>query len=358
MAYIGTGSTLTQKAWRSGLTHEAERQTYLMGFVSEDDTSGICLLEELTRQRGDTIQVRFSPTDDTHDGFSDADEIEGNEEQLSFITDEMKIDYLGFAYKQPGQMSQQRVNFDLKQAAFTKLGVRWSRRYEEWGFNQLACYTPAMGAGQNNFKRTGLNAVPTVDANHYLDPEGAGDDESITSSGPPTLDFLTEAVATLTSKATISYPLAPCPDGYYHWFIHTFQAKLLRENTTAGDWGDIFRAVLEGGKKYESSAHARGYMGVYNNVKIHVSDYIPLGVDSGDATLPVANVRRSVLMGSRAAHWAYGEGYASGDHLDWSEQVRSHKVWSVLADTVGGCKVTVFNNELYGSAVLSTYSEQ
>lgn len=357
MAYIGPGSVLTQKAWRAGLVHEAERQTQAMGFVSEDDSSGIVQLNDLSRKRGDTVQVRFSPTDDDFDGFSDTDEIEGNEEQLEFVQDELKIDYLGLAYKQPGQMSQQRVNFDLKQAAFTKLAVRWARRWDQWAFNQMAAFTPAMGAQQDNFKRTGLNPVESIDDNHIVWAGDATSDETIDDADIPSLDGINELVATATSKATTQFPLAPCPDGYYHLFLHTFQAKLLRENTTAGDWGDIFRAVLEGGKNYEQSAFARGYMGVYNNVKIHISDYIPQGVNSGDPTLAVDEVRRAVLLGARGAHWANGEGYASGDHLDWSEQVRSHKVWSVLADTVAGCKRTIFDEETYGLWVYSTYSE-
>ena len=365
MAYttVPTGSTLTQKAWRPGLIHQVELQAHMMGFVSPDDDSGIVLLEDLTKKRGDKIQIRFSPTDDTSDGFSDTDTVEGNEEKIDFLPDEMKIDYLAFAFAQAGQMSQQRVSFDLKAAAFIKAVAKWTRRFEESICNQFAGYTPAMGAAQDNYKRTGLNPVTQLDTAHILystagaatyttDQGIAADDTAVM-----TLDGISDAVLKMMTKAELTYPIAPCPDGFYHCVMHPYQWRQLRDNTSAGDWGDIVRATLEGGRRYEDSPLARGWLGTYNNTKLHVSDWVPNGVTSTDATLKQSNARRAFIFGARGAHMAFGEGYADGNHLDWVEQTRDYRKWGVLADSCFGVKRTIFNSQTYASLVLVTYSK-
>lgn len=337
--YIGTSSVFNEKLYRAGLIHQAETQLIAMGFAGSDEDSGIVMCEDASRRRGDTIQIRFSPTDDTFDGFGDNDQIEGEEESLEMFYDSFKLDYLAIGYAQASQMTQQRVSVDLKKAAFTKLGVRWSRRFEQTIWNQLCGYTPAMGASQDNYKRTGHNPVTELDSDHLRYPTGISADENVTSgNGTPSLNIINELLERAMSLSHLDYPLLPCPDGYYHAVFHPRQWTLLRQNTSAGDWGDIQRAVLEGGKEYSSSSHARGFLGVYGNVKLHVSDWIPWGVNSGDPTLAVQTIRRVPFFGSRAGHMAFGQGYTGGMHLDWVEQVRNYKTWGVIADSVFGMK--------------------
>lgn len=358
---IESGSQLTQMSWRAGLIHQAEHQAHMMGFVSPEEDSGIMLLEDLTKKRGEKIQLRFSPTDDSHDGFGEGEDAEGKENKLSFTFDELKIGYLRLAFAQDGQMSQQRVNFDLKKAAFIKLSVLWARRFEQWILNQLAGFTPAMGAGQNNYKRTGMNPVTAIDAKHLVYPSGVSADESLNTSHKMSLARIDDAVLKATTSAELDYPIVPCPDGYYHLVMSTYDWKNLRANTSAGDWQDIVKAALMGGSSEAKQKLERGWLGVWNNVKLHVSDFTTKGVNSGAAQTAVDAARRPVLFGGLAGIMGFGEGYASGQHLDWVEQVRDYgQKWGVQADTVGGFKRTIFNNragtpETYGCLVLPTH---
>lgn len=354
---ISSAATITQKAWRAGLIHEAETQAHMMGFASAEDDSAIVLLEDLTKKRGDKIQIRFSPTDDTEDGFGDGEEAEGQGQKLTFFSDELQINYLRLLYEQKGQMSQQRVNFDLKKAAFIKLTTQWGRRLEQWILNQLAGVTHAMGAGQDNYKRTGLNAVTAIDADHLCwGATAVTTDEALIAGNVMSLDRINEAVHKAMTRDELDYPIAPCPDGYYHLVMDTYSWKHLRDGTSAGDWQDITKAAMQGGFSDAKQRLERGWLGVWNNVKLHVSDYVPHGQNSGTAATSVTAVRRPVLLGALAGHIAFGEGYAGGEHLDWVEQTRDYgQTWGVQADCVGGFKRTIFNSQTYGCLVLPVH---
>lgn len=358
--YVGTNSALAQKMWRPGVTHEAERQAIGMGFVSPDDDSGVVLIEEPSKKRGDKVQINFSPTND-QDGFRDQDTVEGNEAEVDTVSDELLIDYLGFAWRTRGAMSQQRVDFDQKKQIYTKAGRLWARRYEECFFNQLCGYTPAMGAGQDDYRRTGNNAVTAPDDQHIYRPDGNTTDQALAAASTDrmSLDLLTEVYAQAISKSTMTWPIAPCPDGLYHVFLSVRQWQRLRAGTSPGEWGDIERAKIEGGKRYEATGFARSFLGIWNNMALHVSDYITNGVQSAAPETAVTGVDRAVFLGARGAHMAFGQGYADGDHLDWSEKVSDHRKWSILVDSIFGLKTTVFDDNgtdrWYGAIVIPTY---
>ena len=176
-SYIGPDSTFNQEVWRPGLTHEAERQTMAMGFVGPDEDMPGVLLEDLTRKRGDTINRNFSPTYDPSidDGassvthlFGDTDETLGDEDEIDTYKDSIVIDHLKTAWRVRGVMSQQRVGWDQKQQIFTKAGKIWSRVWDTSWLNQLCGYTPAMGAGGDDYRLTGQNAVVAPDSAHHF----------------------------------------------------------------------------------------------------------------------------------------------------------------------------------------------
>jgi hypothetical protein len=362
---VPTGSSLAERLYRPGLTHQAERQTFIMSFADSAKDSGIVLLDELNKKRGDKVQYRFSPTDDTRDGYSVGDTIQGTESDIEVLQDELLINYLGEAFKNDDPMSQQRVSWDMKQACFIKARTWWSRRFEQWGLNQLAGVTHAMGALGTNYKRTGLNPVIAVDDDHIFRPNAAANDGALGTNEKMSLDWINELMVRIQSSAYLDWPILPCPDGYWHLVIHPLSWRDLRQNTSPGDFQDLQRARLEGGQSYENSAFAKAYSGLYNMVKIHVSDFVPLGQSHSDATASVSDVRRCVLIGAGAAHMAFGGGYAGeGNHLNWTERIFDYYKWGVLADTIGGLKRTTYKEPgaadstgiTYGCMVMPVYA--
>ena len=357
---IGTSSPIAQKIFKAGLIHNAEVASLGMAFVGDEDDAAIVLVDDFSRQRGDTVQIRFSPTRETNP-FLENDEVEGNEESLDFDKMEFKIGYAAFAYAQANQMSQQRININLRKAALTKLSIKWERYWNKNIFNQLCAYTPANST--TGYALSGFNAVVSIDSDHILRAGDRASDETITSADVMDLDLIDDLMTRVQSTAYMDYPIAPTSSGYYYLVMHPDQARQLRQNTGDTGWRDLQRALLEGGLSYErDSALARGFLGMYNNVILVACDYITKGVNSSSSTTAVSNTRRAVLLGSKAAYMGFGETYTGGDHLDWREQIRDYKKWGVMTDSVFGIKRTEFadlggTTQTYGLMVLSTYSK-
>lgn len=352
--YIGPNDAITQRIWRPGITHEVERQTFGFSFVGKDEDSPFMLLDDLTKNRGDLVQVKFSPTGDS-DGLGVGDEVFSRGQEIVYYNDELRINYLGQSWRVDSPMNQQRTNFSLKQTAFNKAAVWWRRRFETAIWNQMAGYTPANTQGRVTYEYTGSNAVTAHDAAHIHRPNSRSNDQTLAAGDELTLDLINDMVLRAQSKSYLTYPIAPDVEGYYHLVIHPINWHQLRTNSTSGEWEDIQLSRIKGGEKYEDTAINRSHLGTYNSVKIHVSDYTPNGVSSADGS-SVSAVRRCIFFGQKAGCIAFGEGYANDGHLDWSESVQDHKKWSLLVDSVWGFKRTIFNSQSYGSMVLPVYS--
>lgn len=363
MSLIGTSSNLTQKVWRPGVTHQAEYQTMAMGFLGSEDDMPFVLYEDLTKKRGDVIQTLYSPTEEQA-GFLDQDTIEGNEAETNQHPMTFKIDYLAFAWRTRGVMSQQRVSFDQKKSIFIKATKLWARRWDQWVFNQLAGYTPVCYVNRDGstnstgdaYHYCGMNPIPTLDSGHILYPNTETTDEGLDSTGDDlNLALIEKAIRIMADGDSGIDPIPPDGEGFYHLFMHPKQWEILRQNTSSGEWQDLTRAQMEGGKAYEKTGFYGTWLGIKDNVKMHVNTYVPKGVNSSAPQTAVSAVRRAILCGANCLSFGFGEGYADGDHLDWSEERLDHRKWSIAVDTVAGCAANNYNGLRYNHIVIPTY---
>lgn len=378
---IGTSHDIAQKIYRKGLIVQAERHWLKEILVGTSEDSAIVLQEEPSKESGDTVQIRFSPTEEQA-GFHEDDTIEGNEAALKFHFQEFKIGYKAWAWSQRNQMSQQRVNIDIKKAAIQKAPLVAKRYFERATFAQLGGATylnsaagltdiQALDNVYDNFvitadNLTAMNPATAIDSSHQLYAGGlttsalVGADTTATMS----LSLIDDLVEKAETSAALDYPIAPVGNlGYYVLVMSIEQGRQLRAATSSGDWADLQRALLEGGKDWESSEFKRGAFGIYNKTVLCTSDFLPRGVDSSSATNAIANTRRALFLGAKAGVIAYGQGYTDGQHLDWTEQIRDYKVWGVSVDTVWGCERTQFKNlsetlQTFGLLALDTYVKQ
>lgn len=371
---IPSGNALTRVAFRRGVTHMAERQWIMRELVGKGDQDVLQLQEELTKERGDTIRMKFSPTRDQA-GFGSNDAITGNEPTIDFSYDDMKIGYIAMAYALRDPMVQQRVDIPLKATMMAKLPILWKRYFERNVMYQMAGFTPAntdaglvnaglpdLRTGGAEYRMGGMNQIVAYDAAHqYL----AKDKANVAAVAADTtckmsLSFIDELEHRAASQDYLDYPILPGPSGYYYLIISTEARKQLRLNVSPGDWQDITRARLEGGEKWKDNAIFGAFLGRYSKTVIAVSDYVPKAVSS-DSAVPQANTKVGIFLGAKSGCLAYGAGYNGADHLDWSEQVTDHKNFSVAVDSVWGFKRTTFDNlsgtkETYGSLLLTHYS--
>ena len=354
---IGSTHNWAEQVWAKAVEHETERQTVGMSFLGKGPDATLMLREELSTKRGQKVTLKFSPTEEV-DGISQGQSVYKNAQKINTFDDEVSINYLGFPYGLEGPMDQQRTASDLKKIVFHKAAVQWKRRWETVIMNHLAGNTAANSQGSGGaHKYVGHNAVTDIDTdNHLLRPKGHTTDALVAgdTSATANLDMILKLEVSAMSASYLTYPIAPGQDGYYDLIIHPMQWEQLRQNSTAGEWEDIQLAEIKGGKKIENTGLHAGWMGVYSRTRIHVSDYVPQGHNSGTAQ---ANSRRMIFAGRCAGAMAFGEGYASGSHLDWSEAVHEHKKWSLLVDSVFGFKAIFFNSIPYGVMGFTTYTE-
>ena len=139
-AEFGTNHPMAQKLWSPRLFEDAIGNTFWGKFRG---TSSSALLQEKTdtkKGKGDrlTVGLRGLPTGA---GQQADDTLEGNEEGLSVYTFDLTINQLRHAFRSAGEMSEQRVPFDVRENCKDALADWWSERLDTCMANQLTGYT-------------------------------------------------------------------------------------------------------------------------------------------------------------------------------------------------------------------------
>lgn len=375
---IATGSPLTRVSFRQWITHAAERQFImreLVGSAGQEDSVFI-LQEELTKNAGDTIRMKFSPTREQA-GYASNDTITGTEGTVEMSYDDMYINSIGFALGLTDQMAQQRLVTRLKALVAAKFPVLWKRYWERNIIHQMEGFTPAntnaglIAAGmpwastKSIYAMSGMNAVVAVDANHTYyagdntTPEAVGADASLGMS----TRWIEELELRAASQDYLDYPILPGPDGNYLLIISPAARQDLRINSSAGQWQDITRARLEGGEAITKNHMFNPFLGTWSKTTIIVSDFLTRAVSSSDPAATVAHTKCALFLGAQAGCIAFGRGYNGSDHIDWKEQVADYRKWGCFTDSIYGFKRTTFENlsgtkETYGSLLLVHYAKK
>ena len=355
-----TGANETLKLWSKKLWREALSQTYVSRFMGTGSDNVIQVSEDLSKSAGDRIRTTLRMLL-AGDGISGDSTLEGNEEALVTYTDDLVVDQLRHAVRSAGRMTDQRINFSVREEARQGLTDWWSDRMDTWFFNQVG------GVVYNwagDTKKTGMNAVAAPSANHHFnangrDVEAIGSGSLLTEtsvgSASASNKFYLEHIDQLITQAKTVEPLIrPIRQGgdeFYVMFLHPQQVQDLRREATAGTitWYDTQKARVQGGEM--NNGIFTGALGTYNGVVLHESTRVPNGA-SGSAT--EAKVKRAIFCGAQAACAAFGRGYATG-RMDWTEEVFDYgNSLGVSAGLIGGMKKTQYNSADFGSFVLST----
>jgi N4-gp56 family major capsid protein len=236
----------------------------------------------------------------------------------------------------------------------------WIERLETACANQLTGNT-----GQADTKYTGNQATtaPTVVAgtDRLIIGSVAGENAlesslSATTTNAIKLKDLDAAVA----RAKVNTPrIRPINvDGKKMWvaFLHPYQIyQLRRDASTAGNFYDVNKAMLSGGKISDNPI-VTGASFIYNNVIVHEWDYLPQVPDSAAPGSDGTNYRRGVFCGAQALVCAYGQDNQP-NKMTWEEELFDYgNQLGVAAGCIFGVKKTVFNSNDFGTIVLSGYA--
>lgn len=341
----GVNASEAVKLWSRKLFRESLNQTSLRPFIGDDTNSIVQIMDEPSKGMGDRVRATLR-AQLGGDGISGDSTLEGQEEALVTHTDDLLIDQLRHAVRSGGRMTEQRIPFGIRNEARLGLQDWWSDRIDQSLFNQLAGNN-----AQSDTKFTGLNAVTAPDANHHIFSNGSAD-EAITAAATFSLSLIDQAVE---KAETLDFPIRPLIIGGEPWyvlFVHPFQAKDMRTNTSTAEWADIQKAAMQGGQ-IAGNPIFTGALGVYNQTIIHKNVRIPLGVNSSTSA-SVADTRRAVFCGAQAAVMATGRDN-SDSQMTWVEELFDYQnQLGVSAGMIWGGKRTIFNSESFGSLVISS----
>lgn len=341
----GVNDALAVKVWAKKLFVDALKQTYADKFMGKSSSSLIQVRDELSKSAGDriTVGLRMQLTGDGVQGDGD---LEGNEEALTTYSDSVFINQLRHATRSAGKMSEQRVPFSVRDENRAGLADWYADRIDTAFFNQICGYTL-----QTDTRYTGNQAPTGPNTANRIWATGT-DDTSQTSTNVFNLNLLDVAKERAATLSPTIRPLMIGGEKKYVCFLHPYQVYDLRTNTSTGQWLDIQKAALMGGKESGNAIYT-GALGEYNGVILHEDSRVTKGITN--AGVDVTTVRRAAFCGAQAAVFAYGGD--GGQEMTWVEELFDYKnQLGVSAGMIWGLKKTVFNSKDFSTLTISTYA--
>jgi N4-gp56 family major capsid protein len=345
----GVNANEAVKLWSRRLAREALKATYIQKFIGEGDDSVIQMRNDTKKGPGDRVRVTLR-MQLTGDGIQGDGTLEGNEESLTTYTDDFLINQLRHAVRSSGKMSEQRIPFSVREEAMSGLRDWWAERWDTWFFNQICGYTV-----QTDTRYTGNNAVIAPSTGRKVFATGSADETvNASSSSVMTLTMIEKAVEAAKLSTPLMRPININGGKHYVMFLHPYQVYDLRTSTSTGQWLDIQKAAMSGGKVGENPIFT-GALGMYNNVVLHESTRVTQGVHSTTGAAQTST-RRAVLCGAQAGVMGFGQGHSFKEY-DWSEELFDYgNQLGVKAGCIGGLKKSVYNSVDFGTITVSTYA--
>lgn len=345
----GVNANEAVKLWSRRLAREALKATYIQKFIGEGDDSVIQMRNDTKKGPGDRVRVTLR-MQLTGDGVQGDNTQEGNEEALSTYTDDFVINQLRHAVRSAGKMSEQRIPFSIREEAMSGLRDWWADRWDTWFFNQICGYTP-----QTDTRYTGNNACIAPSAGRKVFTTGSTDEAvQADSTKVMTLAMIDKAVEAAKVATPLIRPININGGKHFVAFLHPYQVTDLRTTTSTGQWLDIQKAAMSGGKVGENPIFT-GALGMYNGVILHEATRVTNGVHSTSGAAQTS-VRRAVLCGAQAGVMGFGQGHSFKEY-DWYEELFDYgNQLGVKAGCIGGLKKSVYNSVDFGTITMSSYA--
>lgn len=338
---FGVNHPQARKTWSADLFKEALKKTSVMQFMGKDSNSLVQIKSEVSKDAGDRIRLglrlQLNGAGVAGDGI-----LEGNEEGLEVYSQDVYIDQLRHAVRSNGKMSEQRVPFSIRAEARDGLADWWAGRFDTWFFNQITGNSAVVDT-----RYTGMQAATAPDTDHTIFPSVVTTEGSLSNTTACNMSLaLIDAAVERSKLAQNSLrPIMVGNQKCYVLFLSPVQVTSLRTSTNTGQWLDIQKAAMSGGK-IENNPIFTGALGMYNGVILHENTRVPT---------VATNVRRAALCGAQAALAAFGKGYAKGS-FNWEEELFDYgNQLGVAAGCVGGMVKTRYNGSDFGTFTISTY---
>jgi len=290
----------TVKLWDERLRRDALKSLFFTKFMGEGSDSIIQTNTDLVKGKGDTItfSIRMRSTSEGQTSSTTGITLEGNEEAMTFYSDSVALSEYGNATKVESELTEQRVNFNVRSEAKAFL--------QDWMTEKIE-------------KVVATNLVTSPSTNRYVDESSA----KITLASLRKLRVLAKTVTPTIRPVKI--------DGkeYYVFLTHPYVMSDLKADTNFIN--------------SQKDARERGI----DNPLIKGADFIVDGIliyeYPRDELLQSGLVGRSLLLGAQAGYLAWSK------KPSWHEKLHDYntKYGAAVKAIMGVTKVT-FNSEDYG----------
>lgn len=321
--------------------------TAWLRFASKDDDAMIGVEDSLNKHAGDQVAYGISQLLQSP-GVLGLATLTGNEETPLTYADTLYINELAHAVLLVGPISDQRVLYDRRRVAKSRLADWAAARVDHAAAYQLASYTPLADT-----RYTGLQATIAVSSGRQILPTGITDAANLTVANKFDITMIDRGVLLAKSLTTGIRPLKVGGKDMYVLVMHPSQVTDMRTSTSTGQWLDIQKSAMTGGDIGDNPIFWQA-IGMYHGVLMHENARVPNAV--ANANTAVSNTKRAVFAGAQAGIMAFGRGQGDTDKFRWLEELRDFgRQIGIGISWIWGLKKVVFNSADFGVQVIDTY---
>jgi N4-gp56 family major capsid protein len=353
---IAFGDPKAAKRWSADLAVDVRKKSYFEArFIGTSENSVIQRKTELESDSGDTITFDLSVPLRGKPTYGDA-RVEGNEENLRFFSDQVKIDQVRHSVSAGGRMSRKRTVHNIRKIARDRLGDYFYKFTDELLFIYLSGARGINADFIEDTTYTGFagNALTAPDASHLMYGGSATSKASLASTdimAPGVIEKAVEKAGMMQAEnpdVANMVPVSIDGDDHYVCVMSEYQATDMR-TASGGTWIDFQKAAAAA--EGRNNPIFKGGLGMINNVVLHKHRNAIRFSDYGAG----ANVAaaRALFMGRQAGVIAYGT--ANGMRYDWEEVMKDYNNEpAIAAGFIAGMKKATFNGLDFGVISIDT----
>lgn len=357
---VGINDPKAVKRWATALASDTEKMSYFTKFIGVGENNVIERKVDLESDAGDTITFDLAMR--LRGGMVEGDNnVEGTEENLTFYSDQVKIDQARKGADAGGRMTRKRTLHDLRKIAKD----RTAEYTAEWLDELFMVYLSGTVGGINGDRKITAafagNPIQAPDAYHMVYGGSAVSKATLTTSDKMTRNLI-ERLGVMPAMMNTENPdvvkINPVNvegSNKYILLMSPYQEHSLRTEEVGGNdlsWPDIQKALatFEG----RNSPLCKGGLGEINDVILHKHANVRLFNDYGSGG--DVKAARAMFLGRQAGVVAYGQA-GNGTRFQWVEESKDagNRV-AIYAGTIVGAKKTRFNGYDFGCIAVDTYA--
>jgi len=346
-----TGNALTNHRWTTSLAVEAAVNQFLRKFMGSDFNKMIRILKDLNKNAGDKITygLRMKLTGD---GVEGDNQLEGTaaEEALSFYSDNVFISQRRKGTKSKGQMSEQRIPYNILKEGKEALAIWFGEDYDQQLFMYLAGNRGVVTSGWHfpiGWTGRASNTIAAPDTAHQIYAGDAKAQADLDEADVMSLQVVEKCISQAETTDPMIQPFMDEGELKFILLMHTWDQHNLRISSSSGDWQDLTKNARERTSKNPIWLNS---LGEYAGVIMH---------KHRNVIRPTSTVSRSLFLGAQAAVIAWGGSQISENsrnrfsmHVETDD--RGNQV-AVSAASIYGISETTFNSKRFGMIAVDSY---